>query len=110
PRLHLSRWVAPLVGSIGAPHRRHFAAARRVLHWPLRHSLLVCRRFARWWQFPDHRTQGRGVRSDEHLRRAQLPLLRLPDAVPAMGTGLRHRRREPREWLDDNEGAVAVAE
>jgi len=51
----------------------------------------------------NHRTERRGLRSNEYLRRVQLDLCRLSDAFPAVEFGLRHRRGESEARLRANE-------
>src|SRR5262249_44624606 len=85
-------------------------APGRFLHRPLRHPLRRRGRLARRPKLPNHRTQRRGLRGHQHLRRAKLALCRLPNTVSAVGTRLRHRRRQPAARLIADPRVLALEE
>ncbi|NJN05107.1 MAG: hypothetical protein HC814_00105 [Rhodobacteraceae bacterium] len=95
PGLHLRGWRTSVVGGIGGATRRDFTRVDRIFHRPLRYTLHHRGRTAGRAWVSDYRTQRRRSRGNEHPRRAQLPVERLPHFVPAMVARVRHRFCQP---------------
>src|SRR6266536_1206191 len=73
-------------------NRRSLTPTSWVLFWPIRYSLRQRRRSPRWPQFQNRGTERRLLRSNQHLRRAELSEIGLCHIVSPMAAGFLDRR------------------